>query len=104
MIKETIELLGFAFDLQDAIKKAKEDDGNVTWTDALSFTQPVFVSLPVAVIGIQKVPTELKEFTPEELTEVVDYFESRFDLTRDDLEAKVMETLDLMVKLFLVWR
>lgn len=98
-IEETLDVLEFAFGFSEAVQKSLEDDQKISIKDAFNFAGPIFNLAPRAVVGIQKVPKELSELTPEEREEIVDYFEDRFDLKRDELEKVIEKALRAVFEL-----
>jgi len=90
--KETIELLDGVFSLVDATRASLEDDGKITISDVGNYFGAV-LKLPAAIGGINKIPKELAELSPASRQEVIDYFAVRFDLSSDELEVLIEDTL-----------
>jgi hypothetical protein len=90
--KETIEFLDFAFGLADATKQSLASDGKINLFDVPNYVAVAFKA-PAAFGGIELVPKELGQLKEEGRTEVLAYFENRFDLPNDELEALIERTL-----------
>lgn len=86
-IKETKDVVRFGLSLGDALKRALED-GSINILDALKFL-PVLKHLQEAIQGASKIPAELKDLDEAEKAELLAFFREEFDLSNDDLEAKI---------------
>lgn len=84
-INETKESLSWLFDLTDAIRSAAAD-GKVTIGDAPKFWGTLIGS-GKAVGGINKIPAEMADIDPAELSELVLMVKERFDINDDKLES-----------------
>lgn len=98
-VDETIEVIEFGFEFSDAIQRSLKDDGKITFKDSLNFASALFSYGPRAISGIQMVPKELSELSEEDREEILSYFEGRFDLTNDQLEAAVEKSLRVVLEL-----
>lgn len=90
--KETVEFLDFVFDLADATKAAKADDGKVNLKDAPKYFGAAWKA-PAAIGGIEAIPKELSEHSPGGKQEVISYLLQRFNLADDELEALYEDTM-----------
>lgn len=102
-IKETKEAVDFLFDITDAVIDSLDGDGKITITDIPKFLKPLKSGIG-GISGIEKLPKEIVDLTPIELSELTDYIANRFDIKDDTLEAKVEDTLKLSGSLALVIR
>lgn len=91
--KETLEFLDFAFDTADAVQAAINDDGKITLKDAPKFFGPLW-KMPAAIGGLQEIPKELADLTPDERAEILAFAKRRFDLPDDELEVLIEQTLE----------
>lgn len=91
-IKETKELLTWIWDLTDAIEKSAAD-GKVDWIDIPNFI-PVAQSSVGAFAGIQKVGAELLDLDSQEQAQLMDFSRARFDLSDDQLELLIEDSID----------
>lgn len=98
-IDETIDVLEFGFSFSSTIQEALKNDGKVDFKDAMLFVGLLFNQLPKAITGIQLVPKELKDLSDDERIELVSYFEDRFDLPNDELEALIERCLTNVISL-----
>lgn len=95
-IQNLKEIVTFVFNLLDAVKTAKENDGKVDFKDwYLLF--PLVGEGGVAVENAESILKGWKDGTPEERKEVVDLIKERFDLADDKLETKIEKALDALV-------
>lgn len=92
-LKETKELLSFVFALVYATSKSLQD-GKFEYREALNYVGAVR-KLPSAVKGIEQVPAEIRDLTPEEVDELKAFIVEEFDIVNDELEANIEEMLDL---------
>lgn len=91
-VKETLELLGFLFDLADATQASVKDDGKITFSDVPKFLSVAWKA-PMAFGGLQEVPREFKTMSAEGRAEVLDFVRLRFDLPDDQLELLIEDTI-----------
>jgi len=86
-IKETKELVAFSMAL---VKTAVEvaADGKVGLSDLVTLVGAL-KDAPDALVGIDQIPAELSDLSPEEVTELVAFIKEKFDLADDELEAKI---------------
>lgn len=95
-MKNLLELINFGFNLVDAIKEAKANDGKVDFKDwPLLF--PLIGEGGLAVEEIEKIVSEWKNGSAEQRAEVVALVKTRFDLENDILEEKIEKVLDIAV-------
>ena len=90
-LKELRELLAFAFELQDALRKMMEDK-RITLVDVRHFIPLIFLIKP-ALEDMGNPLDRLKQLTAEEKLELVSYAKSRFDLSNEQLELLVQESI-----------
>ena len=90
--KETVELLDAIFSLTDGVRASLADDGKITLIDIGNFIGPL-TKLPLAIAGIESIPSELSKLSAAGRVEVLDYFAERFDLADDLLEARIEAAL-----------
>lgn len=95
-IKNLKELITFGFNLVDAVKEAKANDGKVDFKDwPLLF--PLVGEAGVAVDQIETILKGWKEGSAEERTGVVILLKARFDIADDRLENKIEKVIDAVV-------
>lgn len=83
-IKETKEVLNFAFDIFDAIQRSAAD-GAITIADVPNFLQ-VAMKAPEAIKGVNLVPAELMALTAEQNEDIKQIVADRFNITNDEAE------------------
>lgn len=94
-MKNTKEVLAFAFSLHMAIDKANED-GKIDIQDVGLLIEPVTKLIP-AVQDIKLCKEELANATPEEKAELHAWVAATYDIADDKLEAKVEEGVNVVV-------
>jgi hypothetical protein len=82
-IEETKDVLDFVFSFVDAVGKAKKD-GEMTWTDARYFIDPV-KKLFDAVDEIEEVLPEIEDLSGEEYDQLVEYVRGKWDYDEENL-------------------
>lgn len=97
-ITELKELLAFGFKLQKAIMGSLEDGKINVVVDAPKFF-PALLAAPKAFGGINLVMKEIADLTDEERAELVAYVSEEFDLSNDQLEYLIEDTLDELLRL-----
>jgi hypothetical protein len=97
-IKETKEIITFALELGNAFGKAFEDK-ELTWTDATYFMYAI-KEAPAAFLGINEIPSELKEFTAEEQDELKAHIIERFDIPQDNIEEYIEKGLTAALEIY----
>lgn len=97
-ITELKELLAFGFKLQKAILSSLEDGKVNVLVDAPKFL-PALLAAPKAFGGINLILKEVGYMTDEGRTELVDFVSSEFDITDDQLEYLIEDTLDELLRL-----
>ena len=83
-IEETKDVLDFVFSFVDAVGKAKKD-GEMTWTDARYFIDPV-KKLFEAVDDIEEVLPEIEDLSDEEYDELVKYVKGKWNYDEENLD------------------
>ena len=83
-IEETKDVLDFVFSFVDAVGKAKKD-GEMTWTDARYFIDPV-KKLFDAVDEIEEVLPEMEDLSDEEYDELVEYVKGKWNYDEENLD------------------
>ena len=83
-IEETKDVLDFVFSFVDAVGKAKKD-GEMTWTDARYFIDPV-KKLFDAVDEIEEVLPEMEDLSDEEYNELVEYVKGKWNYDEENLD------------------
>ena len=83
-IEETKDVLDFVFSFVDAVGKAKKD-GEMTWTDARYFIDPV-KKLFDAVDEIEEVLPEIEDLSGEEYDQLVEYVRGKWDYDEENLD------------------
>lgn len=91
-LKELRELLAFAFELQDAIRKTLEDR-RVTLIDIRHFLPLLYVTKP-ALENMGNPLERWENLLPEERVELIAYAKNRFDLGNNQVEELILETLN----------
>ena len=91
-IEETKDVLDFVFSFVDAVEKAKKD-GEMTWTDARYFIDPV-KKLFEAVDDIEDVLPEMEDRSDEEYDELVEYVKGKWDYDEENLDWIVDTAID----------
>lgn len=94
-VKDTLEVLDFAFKTQDAIV-ASLADGKINLFDLPNALKPL-LSANAAFEGIKNVKKELKSLTPAGKKIVLDFVKSGFDIPDSQLEALIEESIDEVV-------
>lgn len=90
-LKELRELLAFAFELQDAIRKTLEDR-RITIIDIRHFIPLIFVVKP-ALEDLGNPLDRYKALTDGEKLELWAYAKTRFNLGDEDINALIEETI-----------
>lgn len=94
-LQNLVEVIDFAFNLVEALKMAKANDGVVDFKDwALLF--PLVGDAGVAYEGIESILKAWENSSIEDRTLVVDHFNSRFTLENKVTEAKVEKALKVV--------
>lgn len=83
-IEETKDVLDFVFSFVEAVGKAKKD-GEMTWTDARYFIDPV-KKLFDAVDEIEEVLPEMEDLSDEEYDELVEYVKGKWNYDEENLD------------------
>ena len=83
-IEETKDVLDFVFSFVEAVGKAKKD-GEMTWTDARYFIDPV-KKLFDAVDEIEEVLPEMEDRSDEEYDELVEYVKGKWNYDEENLD------------------
>ena len=83
-IEETKDILDFVFSFVEAVGKAKKD-GEMTWTDARYFIDPV-KKLFEAVDDIEDVLPEIEVLDAAEYVELVEYVRGKWDYDEENLD------------------
>jgi hypothetical protein len=83
-IEETKDILDFVFSFVEAVGKAKKD-GEMTWTDARYFIDPV-KKLFEAVDDIEEVLPEMEDLSDEEYDELVEYVKGKWNYDEENLD------------------
>ena len=83
-IEETKDILDFVFSFVEAVGKAKKD-GEMTWTDARYFIDPV-KKLFEAVDDIEQVLPEMEDLSDEEYDELVEYVKGKWNYDEENLD------------------
>ena len=91
-IEETKDVLDFVFSFVEAVGKARKD-GEMTWTDARYFIDPV-TKLFEAVDDIEDVIPEIEDLDDEEYDELVEYVKGKWDYDEENLDWIVDTALD----------
>ena len=91
-IEETKDVLDFVFSFVDAVGKAKKD-GEMTWTDARYFIDPV-KKLFYAVEEIEYVIPEMEDLSDEEYDELGEYVRGKWDYDEENLAWIVDTAID----------
>lgn len=97
-ITELKELLAFGFKLQKAIMSSLEDGKVNVLMDAPKFL-PALLAAPKAFGGVNLILKEIGDLSDEERAELVAYVSSEFDITDDQLEYLIEDTLDELLRL-----
>ncbi len=97
-MKETKELLKLGIELQKALTDSLED-GKVNLLDLGEFI-PVIAAAGKAIDGIGKVKAELSSMTPDQKAELKAYVSSEFDLSDDQLELLIEDTLNTLLEIY----
>lgn len=95
-INETKELLKFVLGLGNAAG-AVAADGKVDATDLAAIMAPLMSAGP-AFAGINLIPAELKDLSPEESSELLAYAQQEFNIPQDKVEAVVEAALGVLVE------
>ncbi len=97
-IKETKDLLKLIVSFGNSVDKALEDN-KISIADLPLFMN-VFIDMPEAFDGFDKIKSEIKDMTPEELNELSIYVAQEFDIESDRTEGIIENGLDLAVRIF----
>lgn len=92
-IKETKELVAFSM----ALVKTAVDvsaDGKVGLSDLVTLVGAL-KDAPDALVGIDMIPAELSDLDAAEVDELAEFIKEKFDLTDDELEAKIEIAFDV---------
>ncbi len=87
-MKELVEVIDFAFNLVEALKQAKANDGVVDFKD-WNLLFPLVGDAGVAYQGVEKVLNGWKTAEAEDRKLVVEHFNGRFSLENKVNEAKI---------------
>ncbi len=93
-IKETKELVTCILDFMEGIAVSLDNDGEITWTDAINFVSAL-KSMPRAFDGISEIPTEVGDLTENEVKELVEYVMEEFDIPQDQVENMIERALGI---------
>lgn len=91
-VQDTIEILKFGFDLQEAIFAAFED-GKITLWDLPLVLKP-FASINAAVDGFANVKKELLDLDDMEKQTLYAFVRERFSLPNVEIEQLIEQTID----------
>lgn len=91
-LKETKELLKFVIDVVEAVDQSISD-GALSLLDATNFVDPIF-SVGAAFRGINNVPKEISELTPDQIKELCDYVTGELRLSDEKVEDTVKKLLE----------
>jgi hypothetical protein len=95
-IKEALE---FVFALAQGFEKAYSDDKKIDWLDAQYLVNSLY-KMPNAIAGADQILPELKDLDEAEREDLLAFAKTEFDLTDDDLEAKIEQGLQLAVQIY----
>lgn len=95
--KELSELIKLLAAIGNGAGKAAED-GKVSWSDALYFSEAVMAA-PKAIIGIDQVLAELKDLDAAEKVQLGEQIKADFDLPQDQIESVVEKVLQAALHL-----
>ncbi len=95
--KELKEGLDFVIALTNCLGKSLAD-GKVDLSDALAFI-PVLVKAPAAFSDLGKLPSELKELSPEDRGAILTYAKAQIDVPNDKIELYVEMALEVILQL-----
>lgn len=90
--KDLVEVINLAFNLVDALKTAKANDGKIDLKD-FPLLFPLFDDAQVAVEGWDNIGASWRDSNEEQRTEVINHFKQRFDLPNDQVEAKIEKAI-----------
>lgn len=99
-IKETLEALDFGISFGNTTGKVLQD-GKFDLFEIAQYIESL-TKFPAAVEGAGLIPEELKDLTPEEAAEVVEFFKTKLDLPQETLEEAVEDHLALIAAMYLV--
>lgn len=103
-IKDTLEVLEFGFATQRAISEALADK-KINIFDAPLALKPLLTA-SAAFEGFENVKAELLNLDDNDINQLRDFVQSRFDIADDKVEALVEETIDEVIgdiKIALKW-
>ena len=86
-IEETKDILDFMFSFVEAVGKAQKD-GEMTWSDARYFIDPVRKLLE-AVDDIEEVLPEIEDLSEEEYDQLVEYVKEKWNYDDENLDCVV---------------
>lgn len=95
-VKETKEAAVFLALLMDAGFESFAD-GKFDPLEDLQRFIPAVINAPAGIMGIEQIPTEAVDYTPEELAEVHDAFAANFDIPQADIEEFALDTLGVLI-------
>ena len=94
-LQNLVEVIDFAFNLVEALKQAKANDGVVDFKDwALFF--PIVGDAGVAYEGVESILKAWEASSQEDRTAVIEHFNSRFTLENKVTEEKVEKALKVV--------
>jgi len=86
-VKNTKELIAFAFSMGEAIADSYAD-GKISIMDAGHFIG-VFSKIGPALDGLADIPAELSDLDDAEIADIMAYCAEEFDIADDELEEKI---------------
>jgi hypothetical protein len=97
-LDETKDVLNFLAEFGENLSTAL-DDGDVDWGDLINFI-PALAKAGPAWMGIEKVPGEITDMTPEEKAELDLYVMEEFDISEDNVEDYLERGFAVLTHLF----
>lgn len=89
---DLIEVIDLGFNLIEALKQAKQNDGKIDFKD-FPLLWPLFEDSSKAIDGINNALPAWSKSTGDERKAVLAHFNTRFDLADDVLEVKIEKML-----------
>lgn len=87
-LNDLVEVMAFGFDLANTIIEAKSDGGGINIADVPKLFD-LITPASKAFDGYENIPGAWQAATEEEKREVYQFFVDNFDITNDEVEAKV---------------
>jgi hypothetical protein len=98
-MKEVLEVVDFGLELAKSIHLSLADDGKITLSDIAKFG-PVISTVVPALVGIGEITAELKQFKPDQLSEIKAHIEAKLPGIGDKWVVTAVSALTIASETF----